>query len=240
MPKNKRLSGSDALAILNQGEIDVKGRMPYSSNATLLVEITHEDVKLPAIYKPQSGERPLWDFPDGLYKREVAAYILSLDLGWDLIPPTVLRFDAPYGPGSIQLFINALFEEHYFSLMNRANLKSKFIEFAIFDLVGNNTDRKSGHILIDEDGHLWGIDNGLMFHEQPKLRTVIWEFNATTLTESQLDDLERVSNNAYEIFEQYLSKSEIKAFKKRSSYLISKGALPEIETEERPYPWPLI
>ncbi len=214
--------------------------MPYSSNATLLVEVELDGIHLAAIYKPLQGERPLWDFPNGLCFREVAAFELSNSLGWELIPPTVLRHDAPYGLGSLQLFIDARFEEHYFSLMTNSQLFDQFIAFCAFDLIGNNTDRKSGHILIDRQDHLWGIDHGLMFHEVPKLRTVIWEFGGAELSAHHLDDIARVSRNAQLIFGQLLSETEIMAFQARSQYIISRKKLPRLDPEARPYPWPLV
>lgn len=214
--------------------------MPYSSNITLLSEVVLGDANIAAIYKPLSGERPLSDFTDGLCYREVAAYRLSADLGWELIPPTVLRKDGPFGVGSLQLFIHANFQEHYFSLMGDATLEPKFIEFAIFDLIGNNADRKSGHILIDGDCQLWGIDNGLMFHQSPKLRTVIWEFGGAELTQSQIQDLCRVQLSANELFDGLINPNEIKAFIKRCQFLSSKKKLPRVDPEARPYPWPLV
>lgn len=240
MPEDKRLPGPDALELLNQGSIEVVGRMPYSSNATLLVKIGLDGKAINAIYKPERGERPLWDFPDGLYRREAAAYVLSAALGWELIPPTVVRVDAPYGVGSFQLFIDADFEQHYFSLCERPGFDREFIKFAAFDIVANNADRKSGHVLIDEMGHLWGIDNGLTFHVEPKLRTVIWEFGDTQLLASELDDISRVAQNAETIFADLLSEPEIEALVHRSAALVKKTKLPVLDPQSRSYPWPLV
>ncbi len=240
MPEDKRLPGPDALELLNQGSIEVVGRMPYSSNATLLVEISLDGQSINAIYKPQRGERPLWDFPDGLYRREAAAYVLSAALGWELIPPTVVRVDAPYGVGSFQLFIDADFEQHYFSLCQRPDFARTFIKFAAFDIVANNADRKSGHILIDEPGRLWGIDNGLTFHAEAKLRTVIWEFGDAELLASELEDISRVARNAEVIFSDLLSEAEIEALARRSTALVKKAKLPVLDPQSRSYPWPLV
>ena len=129
-----------------------------------------------AVYKPHRGEQSLWDFPDGLYRREVAAYRLSEALGWGLVPPTVLRDDGPFGTGSVQLFLEADYERHYFTLLEDGGREGELEAFCAFDVVANNADRKSGHVLVDADEHLWGIDHGLCFHAQPKLRTVIWDF----------------------------------------------------------------
>src|SRR5262245_47760762 len=115
-----RTSVPAPLELLGGGEIAVKGRLPWASNATFLVEVTRGQTATLAVYKPQRGERPLWDFPRGLHRREVAAYQLSEALGWSLVPPTLLRDDGPYGPGSVQLFVDAEFEEHYFTLRERS------------------------------------------------------------------------------------------------------------------------
>ena len=128
------------------------------------------------MYKPQRGERPLWDFPRGLDRREVAAYRLSETLGFGLVPPTLAR-EGPYGPGSIQLFVDAEFEEHYFTLRERPEHRAALARLCAFDLVANNADRKSGHCLLGRDGRLYAIDNGLCFHVEPKLRTVVWDFS---------------------------------------------------------------
>ena len=151
------------LDLLQHGDIEVEGRMPYSSNATFLVKLTLGDQVGQGIYKPLRGERPLWDFPSGLYQREVAAYLLSEAMEVHVIPPTVER-DGPFGIGSLQWFIDARFEEHYFTLYeSREDLHDQFRKMAAFDIVANNTDRKSGHCLIDGNDRIWGIDQGLCF-----------------------------------------------------------------------------
>ena len=168
-------TGPSALDLLSRGTIEVKGRMPGASNVTLLVECAlGEDAAL-AIYKPRRGERRLWDFPPGLWKRELAAYVLSEALGWGLVPLTVPR-DGPHGEGSLQLFIHADFEQHYFSLVEDAAHHDTLRRICLFDLVTNNADRKSGHCLLVPDDRIYAIDNGLTFHAEPKLRTVIWDF----------------------------------------------------------------
>ena len=152
--------------------------MRNASNATFLVSLDDDDGL--AIYKPGRGERPLWDFPPGLYRREVAAFVLSEALGLHVVPPTVLRPDAPLGEGSLQWFVNADFSEHYFSLYaERPELHDQLRAIAVFDTIANNTDRKSGHCLLeigDGSDRVWAIDNGLCFSTEDKLRTVIWEF----------------------------------------------------------------
>ena len=160
---------ADPLTLLTEGEVSLVGRMPWSSNATYLVELCHEGEEAQAVYKPVRGERPLWDFPSGLHKREVAAYVLSEALGWGIVPPTVLRDDAPIGEGSLQLFVPADFEQHYFTLHDRPETHLALMTIATFDLIVNNTDRKSGHCLLGLDGRIYGIDQGLCFAVEPKL-----------------------------------------------------------------------
>ena len=128
------------------------------------------------MYKPGRGERHLWDFPEAIYRREVAAYELSQALGWDIVPETVERDDAPLGPGSLQRFVPADFSEHHFTLVEHEDYHDQLRTICAFDVVANNADRKSGHCILGDDGRIWAIDNGLCFHVEPKLRTVIWEF----------------------------------------------------------------
>ena len=178
--------------ILATGEVEILGRMPWSSNATFLVEACLDGATARGIYKPHAGERPLWDFPDGLYRREVAAHELSAALGWDVVPLTILRDDMPHGIGSLQQFVDADFEQHYFTLLDDETTHPQLRRMAVFDIVSNNTDRKGGHCLVDADGHIWGIDNGLSFHAEFKLRTVIWDFAGEPVAPELLADLERL------------------------------------------------
>ena len=169
------------LTLLTRGAVNIKGRMPWSSNATFLVEVVLDGMAGLAVYKPQRGERPLWDFPRGLFKREIAAYLLSEALGWGVVPLTVPRDDGPYGAGSLQLFMDADFEQHYFTLVEDAAHHDRLQRICVFDLVANNADRKAVHCLRTGDGLVWAIDNGLTFHEEPKLRTVIWAFGVAII-----------------------------------------------------------
>ncbi len=240
MSKDERISTTnDVEEKLLSGEMEILGRMPYSSNLTLLVEVGSDDSVLRGIYKPGQGERPLWDFGDRLYRREVAAYELSKLLNWNLIPPTILR-DGPLGEGSVQLFVEADFSEHYFTLYERDDLREQLIKFFIFDVIANNTDRKSGHILIQDDTKLWGIDNGLTFHEDPKLRTVIWDFGGALVDESITDDLGRILDKLEPTFSGTLSSEEIKALRRRIKRARRFKEIPEVDPEERAYPWPLV
>ena len=225
---------------LRTGEIEILGRMPWSSNAIFLVEVNDADRTAKAVYKPEKGERPLWDFPSGLWKREVASYELSAALGWDLIPPTVQRDDAPLEVGSLQFFIEADFEEHYYTLLHDESLHTQFKKMAAFDFITNNTDRKSGHCLIDEQRHIWGIDNGLSFHADFKLRTVIWEFAGEPLDDDIMNDLDNlVSAGLSPVFNELLTVFERAAVLARSRALLRNGELPVDESGHR-YPWPLV
>jgi len=174
MSATSRVAHSDPLGVLCNGEMEIVGRMPYSSNATFLVKIFVDEVEqCQAIYKPLKGEQPLWDFEPGLFRREVAAYELSEALGFDLVPPTVVR-DGPFGEGSVQWFIEANPELHYFTFIeDHPETHDQLRLMAIFDIVANNTDRKGGHVLLDSNGHIWGIDHGVCFSADFKLRTVI-------------------------------------------------------------------
>jgi uncharacterized repeat protein (TIGR03843 family) len=161
--------------ILTEGAMEVHGRIAGSSNATLLVTCRLDDDELLAVYKPHQGERPLWDFPGGLYRREVAAYVLSELLGWGLVPETVERDEGPFGCGSVQRYVPEDGTSHYFTLRDDPRWHPTLIRLCAFDVAANNADRKSGHVLLAED-RLWAIDNGLCFNEDDKLRTVIWDF----------------------------------------------------------------
>jgi uncharacterized repeat protein (TIGR03843 family) len=178
-----------ALRLLSEGEIDVQGLIPWSSNATLLVRVRDDELSALAIYKPQRGERPLWDFPHGtLGMREVAAFLVSEALGWEFVPPTVLR-QGPHGLGSVQLFIDAQEGVHFFTIQHNGAFASRLKRLAALDVITNNADRKAGHCLVDSEGHLWAIDNALTFHAEPKLRTVIWDFVGQRLPKGILSDL---------------------------------------------------
>jgi len=225
------------------GEIEVKGRIPWSSNATYLVSVCGGDgtvAEAPAIYKPSRGERPLWDFPRGLWKREVAAYELDVWLGWGIVPPTVARPDAPLGPGSLQYCIDARYEEHYFTLLEGAEHDRDLRRIAAFDIVVNNADRKAGHCLLDGEGRVWAIDNGLSFHCEPKLRTVIWDFAGEPIDSGLLASLAPLSRGQVPApVAELLTKSEVEALVARAARARRSGKYPKPATDF-PYPWPLI
>jgi uncharacterized repeat protein (TIGR03843 family) len=235
----------DALRLLAEGEVEVKGRMPWSSNGTFLAEVARDGVSLLAVYKPGRGERPLWDFPRGLYRREAAAWELSELLGWGLVPETVVR-DGPLGEGSLQRFVEADFEEHYFTLYDRGELHDALRTICTFDLLANNTDRKSGHCLLvrDPDGdasrdRVWAIDNGLCFAADFKLRTVIWEFAGEPLSRAQLAAVAALADCVPGDVAELISPEEVEAMQRRARWLAVHKVLPGDDSGHR-YPWPLV
>jgi len=179
----------ETLELLKTAEIDGMGLHPEGSNYVFIVRLEVGDGLEPvhAVYKPQSGERPLRDFPTGtLYKRETASFELSAALGWPRIPPTVIR-EGPHGIGSVQLFIDAQPEGNYFSL--REEMLANFESIALFDLITNNADRKGGAVLQDDSGKIWAIDHGLTFNPYARLRTVMWEFCGEEFSPALIEDL---------------------------------------------------
>ena len=239
MSANELIGNADPIALLSTGEIEVVGRMPWSSNATFLVKVADANGAAQAIYKPLRGERPLWDFEPGLHRREIAAYELSEAMGFDLVPPTVLR-DGPMGEGSMQWFVEADPNLHYFTLFeSRDDLHEQLKTMAVFDIVANNTDRKGGHVLLDSNDHVWGIDHGVCFSADFKLRTVIWDFATENLTERHRAALEAVINQVPLRVAALLSDDEAEAIVERASWLLEAGTLP-YDPSGRRVPWPLV
>jgi uncharacterized repeat protein (TIGR03843 family) len=235
MPANE-LTSTHTLA---HGEISVVARMPYSSNATFLVSVTHEGHTVQAIYKPVRGERPLWDFEPGLHRREVAAYRLAVAMGFGFVPVTLLR-DGPLGEGSVQLLVDADEEQHYFTMFeSRPDLHPRFREIAAFDIVANNTDRKSGHVLIDRDDRIWAIDHGLCLSADFKLRTVIWEFGGEEIPGAIMDAVARIADGLPLEVASLLDEGEIAAFTDRAAWLVEHRRFP-VDPSGRRYPWPLV
>jgi hypothetical protein len=240
MPEDERTSPSRHLTLLAEGEVTVEGRMPWSSNQTFLATCSDGSCSTSAVYKPGRGERQLWDFPEGLYKREIAAYELSAALGWRVVPETVARGDAPFGPGSLQRFVPADFTQHYFTLLEDPSMHESLRRIAVFDLVANNADRKSGHCLLGEDGRVWAIDNALCFHADTKLRTVIWDFGGQRVPDELLSDLERVGRNLPASLRRLLQPAECDALEGRMLALLNRPVLPAASPDYRHYPWPLV
>jgi uncharacterized repeat protein (TIGR03843 family) len=237
------LNVSDILTLLAHGELEVQGMLPWSSNYTLLAVVRDNGLQGLAVYKPRRGERPLWDFPRGtLCQREVAAYLLSEALGWVLVPPTVLR-DGPYGIGSVQLFIDADHEAHLFTIQREGGYEAALERLAVFDVIANNADRKSGHCLKGNDGRLWAIDHGICFHVEPKLRTVLWDFAGQPISADILADLhalrERLKTDEpiTRMLESMLSTEEMRALRRRVERLIATGRHPD-PGHGRHIPWP--
>jgi hypothetical protein len=176
--------------LLELPELKLLGLLHGASNYTFLARLgPHPPSGMRAVYKPGRGESPLWDFAAGtLYRREVAAYELSKVLGWPRIPPTVVRQEAPHGVGAVQLFIEA--DGRHFLGANKAG-RETWLQVALFDVIANNADRKSGHCLFDAQDNVWVIDHGLTFHVDEKLRTVIWDFSGQPLPQELCGDVER-------------------------------------------------
>ena len=228
--------------ILTHGEITVEARFANSSNATLLVTVELEGTAMQAVYKPEQGERPLWDFPSGLWRREVAAWVVSESLALDLVPCTVERGDdAPFGPGSLQRFVDEDEENHYFTLRDDPLHAKTMRDLAAFDVVTNNSDRKSGHVL-HVGGRLWAIDHGLCFHEENKLRTVIWDFAGDELGLRLRESLERFRHEPPTRLGELISPEEFAQTLRRATALLEAGSLPfpDEEGDYPPYPWPLV
>ena len=222
-------------------------RIPYASNYVFLLELQHDEAPIPgyAVYKPGKGENPLWDFPPNLYRREVAAYRLSAALGWDLIPPTIEReAGMEYGVGSLQAYIPTDYTCTFFEL--REEYADDMRRFALFDWIANNADRKGGHILKGIDDQLWGIDNGLSFHQEEKLRTVIWDYAGEPISQTLIADVEGLVATLSEDGEtasslsDLLSVDEIEVLRRRAVRVLEEGRLPDPPTGRRSYPWPLV
>jgi uncharacterized repeat protein (TIGR03843 family) len=240
-PEQPEPGSAEESELLEGGEIELLGRMPWSSNATFLVKLDHGGRESLAIYKPRKGERPLWDFPRGtLCEREVAAHLVSEAIGWGIVPRTILR-DGPAGVGSVQRFVEHDPEEHYFTL--REGFPDVFRRFALFDVVINNADRKSGHCLRDGNDHVWGIDHGVSFHCAVKLRTVIWDYEGEPIPPADLDALgrlgERLGGDLGRDLTVLLLGAERRAVEDRLEWLLTQRVFPHPLTEY-PYPWPMV
>ena len=222
--------------------MNVIGQFTWGSNYTFLTKVMRDGEMVEAVYKPQRGERPLWDFPtETLAGREVAAFLVSEALGWDLVPPTVFRDDGPLGAGSLQLRVDHDPEQHYFTFDDATRQRLRPV--ALFDVIVNNADRKGGHILIDGD-KLWLIDHGICFHAEPKLRTVIWDFAGEEIPNELLDQVEglkaQVASGLRKDLSRYLDSDELNALDQRIENLLTERHFPEPSKEERATPWPLV
>jgi len=264
------LLAPDQIELLRHGEIVVEGRMAAASNATLYCELSLAGASGHCVYKPTAGERPLWDFPDGtLSKREVAAYEVSAATGWDVVPPTVWR-EGPFGPGSVQLWVEALEDDGLIDVVPPAQVPPGWLvvleaeggmgdpvllvhaddprlsRMALFDVVIDNGDRKGGHVLHDADGHVWGVDHGVSFSTDPKLRTVLWGFAGSPLGAEATEVLQRLQADLRAgpdagllcALGPLLSGAELRRLRTRVDRLLADGCHPVPRGRGPAIPWP--
>jgi len=224
-------------ALIDTGELVLVGRLVDASNATLLCSINNGDEALQVIYKPIAGERPLWDFPDGnLASREVAAFYISEIGGFHLVPYTVLR-DGPYGLGSVQQWIDV--DESIDLAKYGQSYELALRSLALLDAILNNTDRKFGHLLVDEHGALYGCDHGVTLHADPKLRTVLWQWSGDEFTEAERTKLTRLLDNLdRDYLGELISQNEIDALSSRIHDLLASNSFPLPSDEWPAVPWP--
>ncbi len=233
---------SETLDFLAREEILPIGRLKWGSNFTFLVRLgKSEESEILGIYKPVKGERPLWDFPSNLAKRERCAWLMSRQLGWELIPPTIIR-DGPFGEGSLQLFVDSKPEKNYLNLSAQEfeRHKQELEMVCALDIVINSTDRKSGHILLDYSDRIWAIDNALSFHTDFKLRTVIWDFGGMKIPNHILKTLKDLLDSGLDSeIEELLEPQEISATLERTEWLIECQHFPKDPGGYHSKPWPL-
>jgi hypothetical protein len=236
------LTTAEIVQLLETGAIEMDGLVSWGSNYTFLVRVCGVNAETSAVYKPRKGERPLWDFAPGtLCLREQAAFTTSEALGWHLVPPTVLR-DGPHGWGSVQLFVEHDPNEHYFTFQGEHH--NQLQRIVLFDLLVNNADRKGGHVLLDTKGRVWSIDHGICFHNDYKLRTVIWDFAGESIPSHLVDDLQSLErqlndgDGAHVVkLKQLLTEREMNALQRRLARLLKRPIFPE-PGPGRHYPWP--
>ena len=263
------LPTQQALDLLRNGTLELEGRLVDASNTTLRAFLTLDDVTVRCVYKPVRGERPLWDFPDGtLAGREVAAYLVSAATGWDVVPPTVLR-DGPLGVGACQLWVDepqqaaplvgfvpaAEQPEGWLRIAEAADDDGEpyllahaddagLARMALFDVVVNNADRKGGHILCTGDGHLYGVDHGICFHTDDKLRTVLWGWVGRPLPAEARAVLSAVRHELDgplgANLAAVLTEREVKRTVTRVDRLLATGRFPEPVPGWPAMPWPPI
>ena len=233
------LAREDALRLLRLGELQVEGRLVDASNATLYCSARLDGVTAAVVYKPVRGERPLWDFPDGtLAGREVAAYLVSRATGWDVVPPTVLR-DGPFGTGMCQLWVDV---DGSVDLAELARSDHPDLRrMAVFDAVVNNADRKGGHLL-PTGGRVHGVDHGVCFSTEDKLRTLLWQWRGHALPAEALDVLGRVraelEGPLAEQLSEHLMVREVRATTQRVDRLLSTAQFPMPSPDWPAIPWP--
>ncbi len=231
----------EALDLLQNAEFSGARLIPWGSNYSFAVALENSDGRSQlAIYKPMAGEAPLYDFPDGtLYLRELGAYRFSSWAGWDLVPATVIR-EGPHGAGSVQLYVQPEPEtedrERFWG-----SRRPEVERLVLFDHLVNNADRKLSHCLRDAEGKVWGIDHGLTFNEEPKLRTALWQFVGTPISPALLDELRGLSDRSAELtttLGEVLSPDEIRALRRRIAHLSDAGCYPLLNPRRNvPYGW---
>ena len=230
-----------ALRLLREGWLEVEGRLVDASNATLYCSTTLDGVTAACVYKPVRGERPLWDVPDGtLAGREVATYAVSEATGWDLVPPTVLR-DGPFGPGMCQLWIDVDPEVDLAALARSDHPDLR--RMAVLDAVVNNADRKGGHLLPTDDGRVYGVDHGVCFSVEDKLRTLLWQWRGDPLPQEACAVLERLRSELAGgelagVLREHLTRAEVRATTQRVERLLATSVYPSPSPDWPAIPWP--
>lgn len=237
------ISVDEAIELLRAGEISIEGRLVDASNATFYCALEYEGQSAACVYKPIAGERPLWDFPNGtLAEREVAAYEVSVAMGWPIVPPTVLR-DGPAGPGMVQLWVDADESVDISRFMRRRDVE-RLRQIAVLDAVINNADRKGGHLLPTPNGHVYGVDHGVSFNVDDKLRTVLWQWAGARLPGEAcevLAELRAELDGALgERLGELLTRHEVARTRSRVAALLRTGRHPEPNGDWPPVPWPPI
>jgi hypothetical protein len=227
--------------LLRHGEITSCEAIPWGSNYTFCVELQFDDTRSVGVYKPRRGERPLWDFPDGtLYLREYAAFLASQAMGWSFIPPTVIR-QGPFGVGSVQLYVESEATRSVREIIESPD--PMLARFAAFDIVTNNADRKAGHILRGPNGQLWGIDHGLCFNVDPKVRTVLQHFCGQPVPHQVLEELSAFRQDRSRVhglvqcLRPLIAEEEIAVFLRRVDWLLTQRLFPGL-SGYRSVPWP--
>jgi uncharacterized repeat protein (TIGR03843 family) len=231
---------AEARALLLDGEIDLEGRMLDASNVTLVGYIRTGELEAECVYKPVAGERPLWDFPDGtLAGREVSAALISEATGWRVVPPTVLR-DGPFGLGMVQLWVDGDPDVDLAAFVRSDDPGLR--RMAIFDAVVNNADRKGGHIIPTSDGHVYGVDHGICFSVDPKLRTLLWRWAGQPLPAEALEVLEKLTGDLMgdlgDQLHEHLTRREVRRTQQRVAELLRSGRYPQPSGDWPALPWP--
>ncbi len=242
-PRTPTIDVDEALALLEHGELTVEGRLVDASNATLLCRVSMGGVEALCVHKPVAGERPLWDFPDGtLASREVAAYVVSQSTGWDVVPPTVMR-EGPFGRGMCQLWIEV--DESVDPVALARSSSPALRRMAVLDAVVNNTDRKIGHLLPVGGGHVYGVDHGVCFSVEDKLRTVLWQWAGQRLAAEAAEVLERLDGQLADddsalvrSLGGLLAPDELGSTRRRVRGLLRTGRHPRPRPDWPHVPWP--